>query len=302
MSDPARAAPDNLPRAAVLMIAAATAFAAMGACVQIATRSLPLAEVVFMRNVLGLAFFVPWLARHGIGAALRTQKPFEHLVRTVAGLLSMYCSFFTMARLRLADAVLLNTTLPLFVPIVEALWLRHPMPARLWPALLLGFAGVALVLRPGGDLFQPVALVGLSAGLLSAVAQTGIRRLTETDPPERIIFIFTAASSLLSAAPVPAVWVAPTAGVAALLVLIALFATVGQIGMTRAYAHAPAAQVGAFIYAAVLFAALFDWARTRNPPQPLFVAGAVLICCAGALMLRLSPQNTIHGRGRKYSS
>jgi drug/metabolite transporter (DMT)-like permease len=154
------------------------------------------------------------------------------------------------------------------------------------------------VLRPGGDLFQPVALLGLSAGLMSAVAQTGVRRLTQSEPIERIIFYFTAISTVVSAVPAIPVWVTPSPAAAGLLVLVGLFATMGQLFMTRAYSHAPASQVGGFIYAAVLFAAIFDWASTGAPPHPLFVVGAALIIGAGALTLRLVGWRRGSPRGR----
>ncbi len=269
------------------MVTATLAFAGMSACIQFASRTLPSAEVVFVRNVLGLVFLLPWLLYRGTFTALRTRHPIEHLIRGIAGLASMYCYFFAIAHLRLADAVVLNYTVPLFFPLIESFWLREPMPAKLWWPLVLGFVGIAFVLRPGTELFRPVALIAVAAGLLSAVAQTGIRRLTLTEPPERIVFIFALVSSVISAVPMPVVWVAPTAALSGLFVLLGVCATVGQLSMTRAYAHAPASQVGAFVYATVIFAAVFDWIRTRESPRLSFVVGAVLICGAGALMLKL---------------
>ena len=83
----------------------------------------------------------------------------------------MACYFFAIAHLPLADAVLLNQSIPLFVPLVERVWLGEPIPAPLWRVLLIGFAGLLLILRPGFGVFQPVALVGLA----SAVPEDGIR-------------------------------------------------------------------------------------------------------------------------------
>ncbi len=269
------------------MVIATFAFAGMSACIQFASRTLPSAEVVFVRNVLGLVFLLPWLLYRGAFTALRTRHPLEHLIRGVAGLASMYCYFFAIAHLRLADAVVLNYTVPLFFPLIESFWLREPMPTKLWWPLLLGFIGIGFVLRPGTELFRPVALIATAAGMLSAVAQTGIRRLTLTEPAERIVFIFALISSVISAVPSAIVWVAPSAALIGLFVVLGLCATVGQLTMTRAYAHAPASQVGAFVYATVIFASVFDWIRTREPPRLSFVVGALLICGAGALMLKL---------------
>jgi drug/metabolite transporter (DMT)-like permease len=66
----------------------------------------------------------------------------------------MYCFFYAIAHLRLADAVLLNYSLPLFMPFIERVWLREPFPRRLWWGVGLGFLGVLVILRPGPGIFQ----------------------------------------------------------------------------------------------------------------------------------------------------
>src|SRR4029453_10111151 len=240
--------PTNLPLGALQMVVAAMFFALMAALVQLASERLSSAQVVFARSLVGLLFIAPLALRGGL-AGLRTPRFAEHALRTGAGLSSMYCFFYAFHHLRLRDAVLLHYTLPLFLPLVEATWLREPMPRRVWGPLLLGFAGVMLVLKPGLGLFQVGALAGRAGGLLSAVAQTDIRRMTSTEPTTRIIFYFAFLSSLVSAVPASAAWRDPTPVQWGVLIGAGAAATCGQIFMTRAYACAPAAQVGAFIYA-----------------------------------------------------
>src|SRR4029450_10055891 len=123
----------------------------------------------------------------------------EHVLRGLAGLGSMYCFFFAIARLPLAEAVLLNYTLPLYMPVIERVWLQEPMPARVWPPLLVGFAGIALVLRPGPGVFRLGARAAVASALLASIAQVGVRRLTATEPVERIVFYFAVLSTLISA-------------------------------------------------------------------------------------------------------
>ena len=93
----------------------------------------------------------------------------------------MYCFFYALAHMRLADAVLLNYSLPLFMPVVESLWLGEPFPTRLWTPVLLGFAGILVMLRPGSGLAEPVAIFGVASALFAAIAQVGVRRLTRTE-------------------------------------------------------------------------------------------------------------------------
>ena len=279
----------NLPRGALQMVLAALFFAAMATGVQLASQRLPSPVVVFFRNVLALAFIAPFALRGGL-AGLRTRRLGEHVLRTASGLGSMYCFFTAIDRLRLADAVLLQYTLPLFLPLVEATWLKEPVPRKVLTPLVVGFVGVMFVLRPTMGLFQSAALFGISAGLLAAVAQTGIRRMTSSEPTTRIIFYFSLLSTVVSAVPAAAAWSTPTGAELAMLVAMAASGTVAQVLMTRAYSCAPAAQVGAFIYTSIPFAMMFDWLRLGRPPGLASLAGAVLICGAGVMMLRVAGQ------------
>jgi drug/metabolite transporter (DMT)-like permease len=269
------------------MTASALFFAGMGVGVKVAGRSLPNAEVVFFRNALGLLMLLPLVARRGFGD-LPTRHFKEHLLRGLAGLAAMYCFFYALAHMRLAEAVLLNYSLPLFMPMIERFWLKEPIPPGLWRSLVLGFAGVMLILKPGAGVFQPVALVGVCAALLGALAQVGVRRLTRSEPTTRIVFYFGIIATAVSAGAVPSVWVAPQPALWLVLLALGTAATLGQLFLTRAYAQAPAARVGPFIYAAVVFAALFDWVLWDQLPDPTSMAGAVLVVAAGALTLRLA--------------
>lgn len=267
------------------MLASALLFSGMGASVKLAAQSLPNHLVVFIRNALGLVLLLPLLVRMGRGG-LRTSAFGEHLVRGLAGLAAMYCFFYTIARMRLADAVLLNYSLPLFVPFIERAWLGEPVAPRLWRGILLGFLGLLLILKPGLGLFQPVALVGLLAAVLAALAQVGVRNLTSTEPTTRIVFYFTLISTVVSSAPAAVAWRTPEPKAWGPLLMLGIFAIVAQLCLTRAYAYAPAAQVGPFIYAAVVFAAILDWLIWRQLPDGLFLVGAALVIAAGILTLR----------------
>jgi drug/metabolite transporter (DMT)-like permease len=279
----------DLPRGALMMIVSAMLFALMGVAVKVAAQTLPNTMVVFFRNAVGLLALAPWLWRLGL-SGLRTRHLREHVIRSLAGLASMYCFFYALAHLRLADAILLNYSIPLFMPFVESAWLGETFPRRLWGVILLGFAGILLILKPGLGLFQPAALVGLLSALFASVAQVGIRRLTHTEPVPRIVFYFGVISTAISAAPLAAEWRTPPAAIWGLLAALGIVATAGQLTLTRAYSHAPATRVGPFIYTAVVFAALLDWVFWGQWPDRLSLAGALLVVTAGVLALRVHPE------------
>ena len=201
----------------------------------------------------------------------------------------MACYFYALARLRLADAVLLNQSVPLFVPLVERVWLGERIPPRLWCVLLVGFGGLLLILRPGIGVFEPVALVGLASAGFASVAQVGIRRLTRTEPIARIVFYYALVASLAAAPPAAATWRTPSHPTAAVLVLMCVLGTIGQLTLTRAYSHAPATRIGPFLYAGPVFAGLLDWLIWGRLPDFLFVAGAAVVVLAATMALRIRP-------------
>lgn len=262
-------------------------FAAMGTGVKVVSGELPNTAVVFLRNAFAVAFFLPWLLRGDGIRRLRTNQFPVHLLRSVAGLIAIYCFFFTISRLRLADAVLLNYTVPLFMPLIARVWLKEEWNRTMLLPVALGFTGVAFIVKPSGGLIDPVALIGLCAGLSGAFAQVAVRRLTRTEPVFRIVFFFALISTLLSG--VPMAVQRPCVGSAVLLVMagVGIAAAAGQVFLTRGYSLAPVASVGPFIYSSVLFAGLFDWLLWSNLPDVYSLVGAVLVILGGATAMKI---------------
>jgi drug/metabolite transporter (DMT)-like permease len=274
------------------MVASSLLFASMAASVGVVARELPNAPIVFFRHFIMLAFLLPWLWREG-RRALETGDLRGHVVRGLAGVSAVGCYFFAIARLRLADAVLLNQSMPLFIPLVERAWLGERIPKPLWGVLALGFAGLVVILRPGTGVFEPAALVGVCSAVFASVSQVGIRRLTRTEPVTRIVFYFGLVGSAAALPPAAWWWKAPSAFTWAILLLMGLFATVGQMTLTRAYLHAPAASVGPFLYAGPVFAGLLDWLLWDRLPDALFVVGATVVILAATLALRVGGERRV---------
>jgi drug/metabolite transporter (DMT)-like permease len=287
----ARPPTEDLRRGAVFMLLAALFFAGMGAAVKAASRELPSAMVVFFRNAVGLLVLLPWLRRGG-KEGLRTRHLPEHLFRSVMGLAAMVCLFYSIGHMRLADAILVYQSVPLVLPLVERVWLGEPIAPLLWGPIGLGFAGLLFILKPGPDLFGPVALVAVASTLFASVAQVGIRRLTRTEPVTRIVFYFGLISSGLSALPLVFVWRTPSPSLLAVLLAMGALATAGQLCLTRAYSYASAARVGPFLYSGVVFAGVLDFVFWRTMPDRQFVAGALLVSAAAILALRLRTRAT----------
>ena len=287
--------PDNLRRAALHATAAAASFACMAAFAKAATQQgAGEALIVFVRNIVGVLALLPWVIRNG-KASLHTQRFGGHLWRSLFGLGGIYTLFYAVAHLPLAEALLLNYASPLFIPFIAWAVLSEKPPAMMIPAVLLGLAGVALIVKPATLNFGPASWVGAASGVFAACAMVSLRRMSDTEPAQRVVFYFAAISMVISA--IPLWWFAspPSMQQLLLMVLTGLAATNGQLQLTRAYSHAPAARVGAMSYSGVAFAGLLGWFVWGEAPDAYSLCGAVLVIgtCVLASWQRTPPSAPI---------
>lgn len=265
------------------ILIASLSFAVMGGLVKQISGSLPNEMVVFFRNVCALVIIVPIVLLRGGFGIVRTRRLPLHLLRTAAGLGAMYCYFHALSRMKLAEAVLLSYTTPLFIPLIARVWLGEQVPRAVRAAVLVGFAGIILILRPGFGIFRPVALVGLAAGVLASLAMVTIRRMSDTEPALRIVFYYTLLCTIISSVPLLWAWQSPDPAVWGLLLLTGLVAVCGQMFMTNGYGLAPAATVGPYVYSTPVFAALLGYVFWGEALDLCTLCGAGLVCVAGIL-------------------
>lgn len=273
--------------AAALIVAGELFFATMGVGVRIAAQEhgLPNEMVVFLRNLLGMLLLMPWWLRSSSGG-LATEVPLLHLLRGVAGVSAMYCFFYAIAHLPMADAMLLKLTAPLFIPLIAWSWLGERVGVGIAMAVGIGFAGVLLVLRPGFEGISTVALIGLMGGALAAVAKVTVRRLARSEPPPRIVLYFAGIGTLISAVPLAWAWQTPTPEVLRWILLVALAATAGQLCLSFGLSLAPASRIGAFGYFSVVFGAGYGWLLWDEIPAWSTAVGSALILVAGLILMR----------------
>ena len=267
----------DLRRGATHAVAASAAFAVMGAFAKAAAAAgASNLMLVFVRNLVCVLALMPWVLKHG-PAALATRRFGGHLWRAGFGIAGMATLYYAIAHLTLAEALLLNYASPLFIPFIAWMVLGEKPPLILLPASLCGIAGVLLIVKPATLGVSVAALVGLASGVFAACAMVSLRRISDTEPPARIVFYFGLVGLVLS---LPLVlwreqW--PPLAVLLLLAGTGLFATVGQLQLTRAYAAAPAARIGAVGYSAVVFAGLIGWAVWGETPDAQSLVGAALV-------------------------
>jgi drug/metabolite transporter (DMT)-like permease len=276
--------PQNYLLGVLLIIVSEFMFVSMSAVVKVTAQHAPSEAIVFFRNFFAMMILLPWMLHRGMDV-LNWQQVRLHFLRSISGLGAMYCFFYTIAHIPLAEASLLKLTMPFFLPVLSIFWLAEAVSLRVIWAIIIGFIGVAIILKPGTITFSSVSLIALLGGLLAAIATSTIRRMSAVDSSLNIVFYFSVIGSVFSAIPLFWSGFMLTYPAFILLFTIAIFATIAQLVMTYAYQIAPAARIGPFSYVSVIFATSFGWWFWREQVDYWFFMGASLIIFAGILLI-----------------
>lgn len=282
-------ASSTVARGAAYMAAAAFAMALVGTSVKWATEGLPSTIVVFFRNLFGLLVIIPLITRPG-GVSLRTSVLRFHLLRALFGLFAMYCYFTAIDYLPLGQAVMLNFTSPLFIPVIARLWLKEPITPRIVGAVLIGFAGVAMIeshafheTAKQSDLLG--AAFGLGSAFFASCALVTLRKLGATEPATRTVFYFALGGAVMTAFPLPWAWKTPVGWAQWVpLFLSGAMASVAQWLLSKGFALAPAAVAAPVYYLTVPLAAIIGYFAFDDQLGAWTIAGGALTCVAGILV------------------
>jgi drug/metabolite transporter (DMT)-like permease len=266
------------------MVASSALFALMGLCVKLAGQSLPVEQITLVRAAGGLLVTTAMILVRPPGHPPR-QVPWL-LARGALGWAALVCYFQAIARLSLADAVFLNYTSPFFTAILAGWLLRERITPGMRLALVLGLGGVAVLVHPGGGLFQPGIVLGLGSGVLAAGAYVAVKRATAENDPLTIVWFFSLVATVLS---VPLAWThlerpSPSGWLA--MGGVALTATVAQVLMTHGYRMARATPASIVSLFTPLFAALLGIVVFGDVPGWGTWIGGSLIVVAGILLAR----------------
>lgn len=241
------------------MLAASVLFACMGVCVKLGASLFSAAELVFYRGFVALLLLWGYVLFKRL--TLATPHWRAHLRRGLAGFVSLVMYFYAISELPLATAVTLNYTSPLFLAVILVMWAGERVRPLLFLAMVLGLAGVTLLLRPSFDSEHwPGAIAGLASGAGAGIAFYNVRQLGQLGEPEwRVVFYFSLISTLgglpwaLASHPFHAI-----SGTGLLLVLgVGGFGTLAQLALTRAYKHGKTLVSASLAYSTVVFSSLF---------------------------------------------
>ncbi len=259
-------------------------FGVASAFVKLLTTDYSVFEIAFFRNLFGLipAF---WMSgRIGV-AGFRTVRPMAHFWRGLFGIASMLFMFYAFSLIPLPDATAISFAGPLFITALSVPLLRETVGRHRWTAVVAGFLGVLVIMKPGSDALTIGGIAALAAALFHALAMISLRRLRNTENAEVTTLYFTLLATFITAILVPFSWKMPDAGGAILLVLLGLLSGVGQFFLTKAYGLAEASAISPFTYVSILWATCFGILIWRDVPTGSMLLGTTIIILSGLYIL-----------------
>lgn len=298
-----------------LKIASALLFTVMSALIKTIGDAIPTGEIVFGRSffaIVPIILYIVWrIARErranadtgaggkdrgmiaGIADALKTRRPLGHVRRGAIGCCAMGLSFYALTLLPLPDAITIGYAAPLLTVLMAPLLLGERVGIYRFSAVVVGFAGVLLVLSPhvmadagaASDTAFVGALVALAGAFCTALAMIQIRALTGSESTMTITFYFSVSGTVMGLASLPFGWVVPSAGEIATLVAIGLIGGVAQIFLTESYRHAPTSLIAPFDYSTLLWAMLLGFTLFGDVPEPIMLVGAAIIIASGLFVI-----------------
>ncbi len=282
---PAFARLPDTARGALWMLLACVCFSAMNGVVRHLVQDLPVLMVVFFRSCFGLFAMLPFLLRPGL-ASLKPARFRWHVVRAVIGLVAMGCWFYALGHMPLAEATALSFTMPLFASVAAVLLLGEVMRARRWSAVIIGFAGAMIILRPGFVAITDATLLVLFSALLMAMNQTVVKMLSRDEHANGIVFWLAFLMTPASLVPALFVWQTPDPAQFAWLAVLGVISTIAHQCMVRALASTDATAVYPFDFTRLIFTALIGFFAFGEVPDLWTWVGAAVIAGSAIYIAR----------------
>ena len=240
---------------------------------------MPAVEAAFIRYVFGLIFLIPMIMKF----------PWRELNRNILTLYSLrglahgaavMLWFYAMARIPIAEVTAVGYTTPIFTAVGAVLLFRERIHARRLGAILVGFIGMLIILRPGLEVIQAGSLAQVTAALFFAVSYLFTKKLTYSESPAQILVMLSIVCTLVLLPGALMQWRDPTATELFWLALTALFATCGHYAMTRSFAAASLTVTQPFSFLQLVWAVIFGYLLFGEIPDIWVIIGGMIIVCA----------------------
>ena len=258
---------------------------------ELVNRQYPLAEVLLFRYLFASAVF--WaILFSGIGLiALRTQRPLDHAIRSVSGVVSLALLYYAITEIPIADATAIAYAAPIFITVLSIFLLGEVIGARRWIAVVVGFFGVLLITQPQADNINIGALAALGSAIGGAMVAVWLRKLSSTEKSVAIGIYYNALGTLVCLGWVLMTgWLTPRGADLWLFVGFGLGCGLQQWLLTVSFRYAEASLIAPFEYLAMVFAAVVGYVFWSEIPSLTTWIGAAIIAASGLFIFNRRKQ------------
>jgi drug/metabolite transporter (DMT)-like permease len=279
--------PPALPRgtrpswpAILYAVGAIVMFVVMAICIRALADRLPAGDITFYRTFFGLLLMLPFVLGRGPSNARRllaTRKLGLLMLRAVLTYTAVLSYFYAVTKIPLAEAIALNSTLPIFMTAMAAAMLGERVGPRRWLAVVVGFGGALVILRPGFAEVSWPALASFASAALYAAAAIDVKILARTEPPARIVFYMNLLVTVLAAGPFLVEFAPPLWSDLPYILAIGGAGTIAHLFQSNALKRADASFVAPFDFLRLPLAAIAGFMLFDDKPGLWVWAGAALI-------------------------
>lgn len=236
---------------------------------------------VFFRYFLALLFSLAVIARAGGPALFMSHHPWLHGVRGVMLLASTVCNFIAMTYLQLAQTAAISFTIPLWVCALSGPLLGEHVGLRRWSAVVAGFLGVLVIMRPGSMGFQWAMLLSLAAAFAGAIYNIATRKVGGADRAETSLYYVGLVGSLGAALPLPWHWQMPEGAQWFSLLGMGLCGGAGHWMLIQGHRLAPASVLAPFVYTQIVWMIALGFVMFGDVPDGWTLVGAAMVIASG---------------------
>lgn len=270
------ALPGNV-RGSIWMSVGGLVFAVMAALIKHTGKTLPVIEILFIRQLFVMIYLSPAIVRD-FPAVFRTKRLGLHLTRVGLSAVAMTTGFTAIVHMPLAEVTAIGFSRTLFTTLLAIVILHEVVGWRRWTATAAGFLGVLVIVRPSPDDFNEYALLALISALFVAGIMIVLRLLSQTERPITIMAYQGLCLTVILAVPTVWLWVTPSWEELLLLAVIGAVMSVGQYTNIKAFAAGEAAAIAPFEYGRLLFATAFGvWFFAELPTIYTVIGAAIII-------------------------
>jgi len=275
-------------RGMLSMLLAVATFALMDACLKVLTPHYPPLQVAAMRGMSSLPLVAAWVAVDGgVGQLLRVRWPL-HLLRGALSIIMLTSFAYALRSLPLAETYSLFFVAPLLITALAALVLHERVGGRGWAAIVAGFCGTLIVLRPtGAGVLTLAGLAVLVSATGYAISAIAVRVIGRSDSTQSMVFWMLAMTSVFALALAWPRWTPIRAQDWMVLAALGVTGAVGQYAITDAFRRAAASRIAPLEYTALVWGIILDRVVWNTLPDAITLTGAALIVASGLYLIRL---------------